>query len=65
MVIDVLCIPSWDTSFLAPYDCVEADTRMILHLVDSVREGFCKILLHIVDTDVVVLAVAAAAKLDV
>ena len=35
---------------------------MILHLADSVRE---EILLHTVDTDVVVLAVAAAAKLDI
>ena len=38
---------------------------MILHLVDAVREGFHKVLLCAVDTNVVVFAVEAAAKLDV
>ena len=37
---------------------------MILHLADAAREGFHRILLRMVDTDVVVLAVAAAAKLN-
>ena len=61
----VLCIPPQDTSYLAPCDHEEADTRIILHLADAVKEGFRKILLCTVDTDVVVLAVAAADKLDV
>ena len=38
---------------------------MILHMADAVKKGFHKILLHTVDTDVVVVAVAAAAKLDI
>ena len=54
--LEVLCIPSWDTSRLVPCDHEEADTRMILHLADAVNEGFHKNLLHTVDTDVVVLA---------
>jgi len=37
----------------------EVDTRMILHQADAVSKGFQKILLLTVDTDVVVLAVAA------
>ena len=61
----VLCIPPRDTSHLAPCDREEADTRMILHLADAVKEGFRKIFLRTLDTDVVVLAVAAADKLDV
>ena len=54
-----------DTSHLAPCDHEEADTRMIPHMADAVEKGFRKILLHTVDTDVVVLAVTAAAKLDI
>ena len=34
---------------------------MILHLADAVNDGFHKILLCTVDTDIVILAVAAAA----
>ena len=37
---------------------------MILHVADEVLEGYKKILLRTVDTDRVVLAVAAAAKLS-
>ena len=62
---DVLCIPSRDSSRLAPCDHEEADTRLILHLADAVNEGFCTILLCTVDSDIVILAVAAASKLDV
>jgi len=43
----------------------EVDTRIILHPADAVSKGFQKILLHTVDTDVVVLAVAAATRLDI
>ena len=38
---------------------------MILHLADAVNEGFCTTLLRTVDSDIVILAVAAASKLDV
>lgn len=62
---EVLCSPQRDTSHLAPCNHEEADTRMILHLADAVNEGFQKILLRTVDTDVVVLAVAATAKIDI
>ena len=62
---EVLCIPPRSTSCLAPCDHEEADTRMILHLADAVNEGFTTIQLRTIDTDVVVLAVAAAAKIGV
>ena len=62
---EVLCKPQRDTSHLAPCDHEEADTRMILHLADAVKEGFRKTLLRTVDTDVVVLAVAGATKLNI
>ena len=61
---DVVCIPPQDSSHLTPCDHEEADTRMILHMVDAVNDGYQKVLLHTVDTDVV-LAVAAAAKINI
>ncbi len=37
---------------------------MILHVADAIHEGYMKILLQTADTDVVILAVPAAAKLS-
>ena len=62
---EVVCSPPQDTSLLAPCNHEDADTIMILHLADAVSKDFQKILLRTVDTDVVVLSVAAAAKLDI
>ena len=61
----VVCIPPKNTSYLAPCNHDEADTRMIVHLADSLRDGFHKIMLRSSDTDVVVLAVAAVARMNV
>ncbi len=61
----VQCIPPiLDTNNLTPCDHEEADTRMFVHVADEVNEGYHRILIRSVDTDVVVLAVTAAAKLD-
>jgi len=38
---------------------------MILHAADAVRDGFHKIMVHTVETDVVVLPVAAAARMSI
>ena len=54
-----------DTIRLAPCNHGEAATRMILHLADAVDEGYNNALSRTVDTDVVVLAVAGAAKLNI
>ena len=62
---DVVCIPPQDISNLAPSNHEEADTRMVLHLADAAKKGYNKILLRTVDTDVVVLSVAAFAKLEI
>ena len=43
----------------------EAETRIILHLEDAVKDGNDKLSICTVDTDVVVLAVMAAQRLDV
>ena len=42
----------------------EADTRMIWHAGDAVQEGYRKIVLRKVDTDVLVLAIAFAGILQ-
>ncbi|XP_071853660.1 uncharacterized protein [Apostichopus japonicus] len=62
---EVLCIPPQDTSNLSPCDHEEADTRMILHLSHAFHEGFQNILIRTVDTDVVVLTIAAVSKLGI
>ena len=61
----IMCIPpTQGAGNLTPCDHQEAYTRMFVHVADAVNEGYKKILIRLVDTDVVVLAVAAAAKLD-
>jgi len=42
----------------------EADTRIFVHMADAVKEGLRSILIRTVDTDVVVLAIAAVARLQ-
>ena len=59
---DVLCIVPRDTSRLAPCDHEEADSRQMLFLTDAIDEGYQKILIRTVDTDVVAFGIAAAAN---
>ena len=47
------------------YTHEEADTHIILHLEDAVREKHNKIVIRTVDTDVVVLAITAVRHLDI
>ena len=49
-----------DMANLIPCSHEEADTRMLLHMVDANQMGHKKILIRTVDTDVVVLAVSMA-----
>ena len=52
----VFCNNRQDNTSLAPCMHEEADTRMILHLEDAVRQQYNKVSIQTVDTDVVVLA---------
>ena len=54
---------SRDTSGLAPCNHEEADTRIMVHLVDAVHRGYSKVKIRTVDTDVVVLAISTCSKL--
>ena len=61
----VLCIQSRDVSGLAPCTHEEAVTRILLHMEDAVKQGCNKVSIRTVDTDVVVLAVASAQRLNI
>ena len=41
------------------------DNHILLHLGDAVKEGYSKVSIRTVDTDVVVLAVTAAQSLNI
>ena len=62
---EVLCTQPRDVSGLAPCTHEEADTRILLHLEDAVKEGYTKVSVRTVDTDVLVLAVTAAQRLSI
>lgn len=62
---NVLSSHPQETDKIVPCTHEEADTRMLLHAADAAREGFKKITLWTVDTDVVVLAIAHVSELDI
>ena len=43
-----------ETSGLSPCNHEEADTRLLLHAADAAKQGYRKIMIQTVDTDVVV-----------
>ncbi|CAC5423003.1 unnamed protein product [Mytilus coruscus] len=47
-----------DKSKLQPCKHEEADTRVMIHVADAVRDGFKKISIKTVDTDVIVIAIS-------
>ena len=53
------------TPQISPCTHEEADTRLILHVSDCVRQGADKIIIRTVDTDVVVLAVSNFRRLGI
>lgn len=61
----VLCSSRQDVSALAPCTHEEADTRILLHLQDDVQQGYSKVSIRTVDTDVVVLAITSANHLSI
>ena len=61
---DVLCINYQDVKGLAPCTHKEADTHILLHLEDAVQQGHNKMSIRTVDTDVVVLCITSAQRLN-
>ena len=62
---EVLCNNCENVAGLAPCTHEEADTRMLLHLEDAVRQQYNKVSIRTVDTDVVVLAITSAQRLGI
>ena len=64
---DVVCTQPRDTTGLAPRRPTqeEADTRIFLHVSDAVNHGYSKVMIRTVDSDVLVLAIAAAHQLNI
>ena len=60
---EVKCAQGTVADGLSPSTHEEADTRMLLHAANGAREGYTRIMLRTVVTDVVVLAVSLANKL--
>ena len=54
---DVLCTQARDIACLAPCKHEEGDTGILLHVEDAVKQGYTKVSVRTVDTNVVVLAV--------
>ena len=61
----MLCINHPDVSDLSPCTHEEADTRIILHLEEAARKEYKTVLIRTVDTDFVVVAIAAVDHLDI
>ena len=61
----VLSTNCQDVSGLSACTHEEADTRILLHLEDAVRHGNSRVSIRTVDTDVVVLAVSSAQRLNI
>ena len=56
---DVLCsMAHIDLTGLVPCSHEEADTRLFLHVADSIKKGYRKLLVRTVDTDVVMVEIA-------
>ena len=56
--------PNGDIGNLSPCTHEEADTRIFVHCLDSVREGNNRLLICTVDTDVVVIAISVFRRLS-
>ena len=56
--------PRVDVVSLSLYTHEEADTKMMLYSADAVQQGHRRVLLRIVDIDVLVLAIVLANRLQ-
>jgi len=63
--IGVLCFNRQDVSALSPCTHEKADIRLLLHVQDAVQQGYSKVSIRTVDTNVVVLAIASASLLSI
>ena len=62
---NVLCMPEKDVKGLEPCSQEEADSRIMLHVLDAAQDGNHKLLIRTADTDVVVIAVSQVQDLPI
>ncbi len=62
---DALCIQQRDITPLAPCTQEEADTRIFLHVSVAVNHGYGKVMIRTVDSDVLVLVIAAVHRIHI
>lgn len=62
---DVLCKMPQDVTRFAPCICDEVKTGNLLHVSDAVKEGHTKVQIRTVNTNILVLTIAAAQRLKV
>ena len=62
---DVLCVHPQHVSSLAPCSHEEADTLIMLHVEDAVKQEHTKVSIRTVDTNVVILAATSAQRLNI
>ena len=63
--VDVISSTTIDKAGLVPCDHEEADTRIFIYAKHASVNGMKKILIRTADTDVVILAIVFAKKLEV
>ena len=56
--------PPSDVSLIQPCTHEEADSRMVLHAWHSYQQGYRSIIIHATDTDVVVITIAMASRMN-
>ena len=56
--------PLDDVSFVAPCNHDEADTRILLHVLDATQSGFTKVGVRTVDTDVIAIGIGAFESIE-
>ena len=62
---DVICTQQRNSTSLAPCTQEETDTRMFLHVSAAASHGYVKVMIRTVDSDVLVLAIAAVQQLSI
>ena len=61
---EVIAVPEVDIALLSPCSHEEADTRVILHVLDAVKSGFRRISIRTNDTDVMVLSICFSQEIE-
>ena len=61
----MLCTHPRITTSIAPCTQEEADTRIFVHVSDAVNQGHSRVMIRTVDSDVLVLAIAAVQHLTI